>query len=227
MCKWLPYYICERARPVTEVSTLITDYLLACLSAILGLLLLRAPDFGVTSRLWGWAFLASALAAFLGGTYHGFQELLPAATLFWMWKAVVYLIGLFGLAAVSGTIVAASTGRVRLALLAVMFAVTFVYFGLMVTRDEFIFVVYFNAAAMVFLLVIHLYTRWRWGDPASPWMVAGILVSALAAAIQVGGISLHRHFNNNDLFHVIQMIGAFLFFRGAARLRATPGHALA
>jgi uncharacterized membrane protein len=203
---------------MTEVSTVITDYLLAGLTTVLAIALLRAARRDIARRLWGWAFLASALAALVGGTWHGFQRLLPEPALFWMWKAVVYSVGVFGLAAVSGTIIAASPRALRYWMLALMVAVTVTYGAFMATHDDFIYVIYFNAAAMSFVLVIHLDSWFRRQDPASPWIVAGVLVSGLAAVAQASGMSLHRNFNNNDLFHVIQMIGVYFLYRGARRL---------
>jgi hypothetical protein len=45
------------------------------------------------------------------------------------------------------------------------------------------------------------------------------LVSCLAAAVQFNGIALHQHFNHNDLYHVVQMGGMYLFYRGALILK--------
>jgi hypothetical protein len=45
------------------------------------------------------------------------------------------------------------------------------------------------------------------------------VVSVLAATIQVNGVALHHDFNHNDLYHVIQMGGMYLFYRGALVLK--------
>jgi len=50
------------------------------------------------------------------------------------------------------------------------------------------------------------------------WMLAAAVVSALAAAVQASGFSLHQHFNHNDLYHVIQIAALWLFYRGARLL---------
>lgn len=46
-------------------------------------------------------------------------------------------------------------------------------------------------------------------------MAGGVMVNFMAAAVQVNGVALHDHFNHNDLDHVIQMGGMYLFYRGA------------
>ena len=65
--------------------TVLTDYLLGGVAAWLGWKLLRNSE--VSRRWWGAAFVALALGAFLGGTWHGFFQD------YWLWKATVLAIG--------------------------------------------------------------------------------------------------------------------------------------
>ena len=51
------------------------------------------------------------------------------------------------------------------------------------------------------------------------WIIGGVLVSFGAAGIQQSGIALHQHFNHNDIYHVVQMAGVYLLYRGARLLR--------
>jgi hypothetical protein len=44
-------------------------------------------------------------------------------------------------------------------------------------------------------------------------------VSVLAAGVQASGFTLHRDFNHNDLYHVIQIAAMILFYAGAKGLR--------
>ncbi|MDZ4854296.1 MAG: hypothetical protein SGJ26_05485 [Nitrospirota bacterium] len=37
--------------------------------------------------------------------------------------------------------------------------------------------------------------------------------------VQVNGVALHQDFNHNDLYHVVQMGGMSLFYRGALVLK--------
>lgn len=50
------------------------------------------------------------------------------------------------------------------------------------------------------------------------WLKRGVVVSLVGLAVLVGKLSLHQHFNKNDLYHVIQMIGLYCLYRAAARL---------
>jgi hypothetical protein len=59
-------------------------------------------------------------------------------------------------------------------------------------------------------------------------VTGGILASIAAAVVQQSGVRLHRHFNHNDLMHVVQMGGVWLLYQGGARLRdrgSDGGHA--
>ncbi len=51
----------------------------------------------------------------------------------------------------------------------------------------------------------------------------GILVSAIGITLMVAKVSFHKHFNQNDLYHVIQMVGLLYFYRGAVLLHGLEG----
>jgi len=50
------------------------------------------------------------------------------------------------------------------------------------------------------------------------WLKKGIVVSAVGILLMVMKVSLHTHFNQNDLYHVVQMLGLYCFYRGAVLL---------
>ena len=80
---------------ITEPVTMLTDYALSAASLYFALLLARilGPRNRVSAWLWCAAFIASAIAALLGGIYHGFAVHFDAATLRSMWSGAVYAIG--------------------------------------------------------------------------------------------------------------------------------------
>ena len=47
------------------------------------------------------------------------------------------------------------------------------------------------------------------------WLRAGVVLSVAGVAVQKGGLSLHPSFNHNDLFHCMQTVAFYFFFRGA------------
>ena len=55
------------------------------------------------------------------------------------------------------------------------------------------------------------------------WLKLAIGVSVAGLLVLVSKLSLHRHFNHNDLYHVIQMFGLYALFRGAMFLHGLEG----
>ena len=50
------------------------------------------------------------------------------------------------------------------------------------------------------------------------WIVAGVVLGVAGLGIQATHFRAHQPFNHNDIFHVIQLVAMFLFFRGARHL---------
>jgi hypothetical protein len=185
---------------MSEPVTMLTDYALGAVSAYLGVRLVRF------ARYWAVAFLALALAAFLGGTWHGFfrNDLL--------WKATVLAIGVasFGMVAGSASrILESFPRRLLIGLAALKLAL---YSAWMLFHDDFIWVIVDTGSALAIVAALHL---WRFNG----WMLAGVGVSVAAALAQAAGLALHRHFNHNDLYHVMQIAAMLLFYRGLSEER--------
>ncbi|HEY3077812.1 MAG TPA: hypothetical protein VGJ74_21780 [Burkholderiales bacterium] len=193
---------------ISEPMTLATDYLLAAVTGVAGVLILRVTERQNSRRCWGIAFLALALGAALGGTHHGFR--LDA-----LWKPTVLVIGLASCGMLAGSALATTRGWLRHALLAVA-VVKLAAFWLWTWRDDrFIWVVADTGIAFALVALLHL---WRLREPGSRWILGGVGLSVAAAALQASGFDLHRHFNHNDLYHVIQIAAMLAYYRGVRRL---------
>lgn len=205
---------------IHEPATLVTDYLLGGLAAFLGARLLRAargPSRG-GARLWAWALIATAVAAFTGGTWHGFApEWNPAGGRV-LWKATVFAVGAASAAMLAGSAMATLRRPWRSAVLAAAALKLAVYLAWMAFHDDFRYVIYDYAPALVAVLALHTAALFR-RERGAAWIVAGVLVSFLAATIQALGIAPHPRFNQNDLYHVVQMGALALLARGARDLR--------
>jgi len=185
---------------MSEPVTMLTDYALGAVSAWLGMRLFKF------SKYWAGAFLALALAAFLGGTWHGFvqNDLL--------WKATLLCVGAASFGMVAGSALLATEGPLRKALVALAALKLVAYSAWMLLHDEFIWVIVDTGSALAVVAALHL---WRFNG----WMLAGVGASVAAALAQAGGLALHRHFNHNDLYHVIQIAAMLLFYRGLSEKR--------
>jgi hypothetical protein len=93
---------------ITEPMTLLTDYILAAGSLFFAVRLKAiTQNQGQTCRkLWGLAFLLAAVAAILGGTFHGFSVFLGEFLHSALWNSTVYFIGLASGLMISGALTA-------------------------------------------------------------------------------------------------------------------------
>ncbi len=189
---------------ISEPMTLATDYLLAAVAAIIGVRVLGHAGAEDSRRWWGVAFIALALGSALGGTHHGFR-------LQTLWKPTVLVLGVASAGMVAGSALATAAGMWRIALVALAAAKLAIYWIWVWRDDRFIWAVADTGGAFAIVALLHL-AAWR--RPGSRWIVAGVGVSIAAAAVQASGIDLHRHFNHNDLYHLVQLAALLLYYRG-------------
>lgn len=203
----------------TEVTTMLTDYVLAGMGLWFAVALFRREHHpGATPRrLWGVALGCLAVGAVTGGTFHGFRLILDVDTLAALWRVTLYGIGGFMLCATVGSVRAVLAGRARTVVTAVAVVTVATYAVWMSIHTAYIYVILLSVSGMGAIVALHAAAARR-GDRAARWLIGGVLVSALAAGIQASGFTLHAHFNHNDLYHVVQMAGLYLLYRGASLL---------
>jgi hypothetical protein len=95
-----------------------------------------------------------------------------------------------------------------------------VFLGWAAFHDEYDGVVVDTGVAMGAILLLQLVARIRHRARSAPWIAAGILVSVGAAAIEAAGVSPGGPFTHDDLYHLVQIGGVLLLYRGALRLEA-------
>lgn len=205
---------------ITEPTTMITDYLVAGLSVYFWWQLLQdARERQVKAESWwSWAFLATAVGAMAGGTSHGFTIYLGQLGWLIFWKLTIYSLAMASWCLLVATLISSFKGRTRV-LLVVLASLKFVlYAGFMVRENDFDYVIYDYGSTMLIVLLLQLWCWMHRRTPAAPWIIGGIAVSFAASQIQMSEFTLHRHFNHNDLFHVVQMLGLALLYKGGRRL---------
>lgn len=206
---------------ITEPATLLTDYLMAALA--LAWFWRLAAGRGLTAlddwrRVFGWL----ALSSFLGGTFHGFQAMLTVPVLEALWRSTMAsaaLASLFLLRAGAGQFSAAGwSGWRHLALLKALIA--------LVTGQIWpVFLVVLVDSGISLLLVGVLALRgWDRAWDARAMFLAGLGLFVVGGTVQAVGFAPHPAFNHNDLFHVIQILGNWMFYQCAREtLAATRG----
>lgn len=168
-------------------------------------------------RWWGVGFIASGLSALSGGIYHGLGVQAGELLRFVLWKGTVYGIGVAGLGLLLGAVGAIHP---RLRRWFVLFGVgKFVVYSVwMSTHNEFRFVVYDYAPTLLIILALQLCLWLHTRKQSSVMIGGGIVLSFVAAAIQLLKIAPHPHFNHNDLYHLIQLLAFWLLYRGGMNL---------
>ena len=191
---------------IHEPMTLATDYLLAGVTGWLAWRLSKESAGQASRRFWKEAFILLAIGAFLGGTWHGFMQNDI------LWKAALLSLAAVSFAMVVGSVHAVFSGRTRTVLTFLATAKMILAALLMLMNDDFIIVIADTGIAFAAVAAMHL---WRFNG----WFLAGVAVSVAAGLVQASGFALHRHFNHNDLYHVIQIAAMLLLYRGARVLR--------
>ena len=195
---------------------MITDYLLGVWTLYLAVKLTREGiRLGQRSILiWGASFAATGLAALIGGTSHGFALYFGEVTKTVIWASTLYITGFISLFFLSAVIIATIKNPLQKWLI-VGTVLKFVLFAVWIySHREFKYVILDYVPAMVGVLILQVYGKYSRGDRSAPWIISGILISLGAAGIQQSGLTLHEHFNHNDLYHVIQMGAVYLLYKG-------------
>jgi hypothetical protein len=206
---------------ISEPMTMFTDYLIFAQS--LYFLFKIKSQLGeneeVSQKVWGLALLAIGLASFFGGSNHGFALMLPENISQLLWKLTTYTIGIVSFLIFYGTMKASVAKKWHKPLFAISFLQMIVYFIWMLNHDSFIYVIINYVPAMLMVFVFQLISKIKYNTGSENFMMLGVVISFIGAGVQQSGFDLHHHFNHNDIYHVIQMLGNYMFYRGVLLLK--------
>lgn len=206
---------------ITEPMTMVTDYLMGALAFVLAMRLLGDASAGQewSGRLWAAAFAMTAVAAFVGGTYHGFIQWMPGLAGRALWKATLVATGVGSACLLAAAVTAAAAGPLRQALIGMVLVKLAVYVWTIAAKDAFVLVIADYGTALVAVLLAAWFIRPTGLTPATWWITGGVAVAVVAGVIQWARLAPHPRFNHNDLFHVVQMASLYLLYRGGLLLR--------
>jgi len=206
---------------IAEPVTMLTDFAITAVAWWMAWCLLRdAIMRTVRARVyWAAAFVFIGLGALLGGISHGFAPYLDTSAQAFVWKATVYALGLSSFSALAGTIAGTPLHILVAGFLQLVNVAALGFYGWwMIDHDDFRFVIYHYAPSMLLVALLQLLALAAERAPSAPWIIGGVIVTFAGAAIQQSGFGLHVHFNHNDIFHLVQIVGLVLFYRGVRRL---------
>jgi hypothetical protein len=197
-----------------ERVTALTDVFMGLLAACAAIYLTEFSGFKFD--LWSWTFGALAFSSLLGAVAHGFEMTPKTNDRLWMPinLSLGLALGLFVVAALfdlSGEALARKS-------LPVMLVVGFGFFLITIWKPgTFMTFIAYEAVAMLFALGTYAWLFFTSALAGAGWMLAGVFVTILAAIIQSTGRAGKRifwHFDNNGVFHLIQMLGLVLLVLG-------------
>ena len=198
---------------ITEPMTMVTDYLIAIEASIFAILLFQ------NGRVqWGVAYFALlAIGSMLGGTTHGFKPYFSPKMESKIWKGTLVTLGLTSYALV----IAITQKLFNSGLFSVssVFLLGLVWYFIRVkNRGIFLDAILYYGVSMVYIFGLTLFSYI--GDPSSGkgYIITSLVILGVATAVQVKKVAFHKHFNHNDLFHVISMVAFWFLYEGMATL---------
>lgn len=223
---------------ITEPATVITNVVLSIVAFVLGAkLAYHAAANGIASAAaLALALLLTAVAAAFGAAAHGIDPVVDRAQRDRCWNLALAMTGLIGASCVVAVAFLAATGGARTVILVLAALKLVAFVGSVVwswrvaaaqraagARDaawrmEFRVAAAEYGAGLAALCVGAVYAWARWRAPGSRWLIGAFIVSGVGGLVQARRVGLHRHFNHNDLYHVIQTVALYAFYRGGAQL---------
>ena len=193
--------------PVTELTTAVTDAMLACLCLLLIAWIRKFRELHPWKvGLWSWVFCLLAASSFLGAIAHGF--ILSPELRNILWQPLYLALGIDVVLFVLGGVADWSGEKTARHLLpgAIVIGILFYSLTLILEGNFLVFVVY-ESAAMIAAMAIYATLAFRQQLPGAATIAAGIGLTLIAAAIQASsiGFTVIWPFDHNGLFHLVQM----------------------
>ncbi|NTW68142.1 MAG: hypothetical protein HGB21_17805 [Nitrospirae bacterium] len=200
-----------------EPMTVLTDVLLAAVAIFFG-----ARIYGVSAApvhfYFALSFFLIALGALAGATIHAIRHTSLVSWVPLLWRITGIAVGTSVTAMLAATFYHLLPADYADLLRWTVLGLSIIYAAWIWRDYRFRNVIVFYSICMAFVLGAMGLSYVSTGSPGAKLIAVGILVSFGAAAVQRSGFKLARHFNHNDIYHVIQLIGLYCFYKGALLL---------
>ena len=200
-----------------EPMTVLTDILLA-VAAIWGGSRIYGTSQSPVQLYFALSFFLIALGTLAGATIHAIRHTSGVSWVPLLWRITGIAVGLSVMAMLVGTLYHLLTVDYADILRWTVLGLSIVYAAFIWRDYRFRNVIVFYSISMAFILGAMGLSYVSTGSPGAKLISIAILVSFGAAAVQRSGFKLARHFNHNDIYHVIQLIGLYFFYKGALLL---------
>ncbi len=200
-----------------EPMTVLTDVILAAAAVWAGARILAVSQTQV-HRYFALSFFLIALGTLTGATIHAIRHTSRVSWVPLLWRITGIAVGLSVMAMLAGTFYHLLSSAYADILRWTVLGLSIVYSAFIWRDYRFRNVIVFYSVSMAFILGAMGLSYVSTGSPGAKLICIAILVSFGAAAVQRSGLRLARHFNHNDIYHVIQLVGLYFFYKGALLL---------
>ncbi len=205
----------------TEQTTAATDLMLAIISIVtaFGIYNLGKQVQPVKTRIWVAVFILLAIAALFGAIAHGF--VMSEKTNYILWQPLNLALGLGVSLFAAGAIFDLRRGSVPKGIVPGLLALGIIFYFITVfVPGSFLVFIIYEAVVMLFALVAYVVLAAKQKLIGAWWMVLGILITIIAAAIQATesvSVQFIWDFDHNGIFHIVQMAGILIIYLGLAK----------
>ncbi len=161
-----------------------------------------------------WVFLFMGLAGLFGALSHGIGPHLPESIHTFLWRMTLYSIGFISFAMALGGLYHILPFSTMEWFRWLPFIVLIIFTMVITRHDDFKTVVLFYLPTIILLMGIMLYSYLRFDREGTGFILISVLAAFVGAFVQQSGMSFHKHFNHNDIYHVIQMMSMYFLYRG-------------
>ena len=212
-------------KPVEPV-TFATDMILAIQGLIFGFILLyywkkNDDKRNLYSLMWIGGFFSVMLFAFFGALSHG-TDSMRLADIFW--PPTMIFGGISFIFFVAGVIIYQKVSNYKTVLIIpIVLVIIYLIVGFLVNWPFILWVILLVVCSV--FIYLYAFKAKNDGKELAPYLIRGLTIIIIAGVIQaIGGIiGYQTHFGpddqylftpHNDIFHVIAMIGLYIFFKG-------------
>lgn len=200
-----------------EPMTVLTDVLLA-VAAVFGGVKIHGVSSAPVHFYFALSFFLIALGALAGATIHAIRHTPLVSWVPLLWRITGIAVGTSVTAMLAATFYHLLPTDYADLLRWTVLGLSIIYAAWIWRDYRFHNVIVFYSIFMAFILGAMALNYVSTGSPGAKLIVVGILISFGAAAVQRSGFKLARHFNHNDIYHVIQLIGLYFVYKGALLL---------
>jgi hypothetical protein len=200
-----------------EIATSLTNLVLAASCFYWGMSLFWQTSSirSVFTKLWSLGFLFVAASAFWGSIYHIYTPRDAFHSAYWI-LTYGYLLAsqAIFILAIFTDMLKIKVGPIYIASVLMFF--TFLISALVYTRSFSILIV----AYLLVLVSLLIYAFWHYmsSNRIFEWCLGGLVISLIAGCIQRSTVKL-GYFDNNAIFHVVELFGLYCLYKAVAQKR--------